>query len=337
LVLGFFAEAWIAVLAHELGHLVVGWACGFELVQFAVGRTVLVRQDERWQVKRAKKPGAGGWVAIRPRTLAYLREKYVLFVAGGPVASLLFAVLLFGLFLASPGRPWQLLSPIIGITAMISLQTFLGNSFPAQSRRGMRDGKRILELSRDSTEGRRVVARLQTSMIFTSPLRPRDLPDAWIRTALGNSDSSNSHLAGCIPAYEYLLDRGEIDVAGKWLDEWLRIDRLLPGDIGRDRALTEIAYFEARYRGNAVAARTYLQDAQRQFMVERYSTCRAWAAVMLAEGNCEAASELISQARADLDRRPVTGHRLFERDLLGDLEQSASQNVLELPCATVPV
>jgi hypothetical protein len=338
LIIGLWFEVWIVVLIHELGHCAAGWACGFELVELAVGRTVLLHQDERWQLKRVKKLGAGGLTGIRPRTADHLREKYVLFAAGGPLASLLFAVLLFGLFLASPGRPWQMLSPLIGITAVISFQTFVGNSLPLSSRtRMLRDGARVLHLSRHSAEGQRLLARLQMGLIFTTPMRPRDLPADWIQAGLIVSDGSADHMGGCIRASLFFLDRGEIEAAGRWLDEWMRLHRAWPSGVNRDGSLTEVAYFEARHRGNAAAARELLNAARGRLLVERYTSLRTWAAVLLAEGQSDAALDLIAQAHADLDRRALTGHRLFERDLLADLERSATPTVLELPCATVPL
>lgn len=337
LIVGLWVEIWVVVLVHELGHWFGGWVCGFELVQLAVGRTMLVRQDERWQLKRVKKLGAGGLAGIRPRTADHLREKYALFVAAGPLASLLFAVLLFGLFLISPGRPWQILSPVIGITAAVSFQVFVGNSLPIGRTRYLGDGTRFRQVCRLTAEGERLLARIHMLLTFTTPLRPRDLPADWIRLGVSMSDDSKDHMSGCVRAYESFLDRGEIEAAGRWLDEWLRIQRAGPIGTSQDHGLTEAAYFEACHRGNAATARELLNGARRQLMVERYSNLRAWAAVMLAEGQYDAALDLIAQARADLDRRAVTGHRMFERDLLADLERSATSNVLELPCATVPV
>jgi hypothetical protein len=242
--------------------------------------------------------------------------------------------LLLGLFLVSPGRPWQILAPVIAVAAVVSLQTFVGNALPFRGGTYFTDGSHFFQLWRRSAAGERSMAQLRTLLPWTTLLRPRELSDAWIRSGVAIPDGSRDHMAGCMRAYEYHLDRGETAQAGEWLHEWRVLQTKRPGGTGRDYGLIEAAYFEARYRDHAATARELLAAARSCLLVERYSICRAWAAVMLAEGDREGALELIGQARVDLDRRQITGHRQFERGLLADLEEQASR--ISLPPTAVP-
>jgi hypothetical protein len=246
----------------------------------------------------------------------------------------LFGVLLLGLFLVSPGQPWQILAPVIGIAAVVSLQTFVGNALPFRTSGYFPDGAVFLHLWRRSAEGERSIALLMVELPWTAPVRPRELSEAWIESGVAIPDGSRDHASSCMGAYEYHLDRGETAQAGEWLDQWRALQEKTPGGTGRDQGLIEAAYFEARYRDHAAAARELLAAARRGVLVERYSICRAWAAVTLAEGDSEAALELIAQSRADLDRRRITGHRQFERGLLADLEDQALR--ISLPASAVP-
>lgn len=97
----------------------------------------------------------------------------------------------------------------------------------------------------------------------------------------------------------------------------------------------ESAYFEARHRGNAVQARQYLDQApELPYSVERYTTLRCEAAVLLVEGRRDEAARVIAEAKAILRKAEVNGDVLAERDLALDLERQL-QNALGSEANTI--
>lgn len=89
-----------AVLLHELGHLATGLIAGLSFRKLLVGALMLTHEDRGYRLRFAGKGVmAGGLTVMIPRGPAEIRQKYLLFVAGGPVATLL-------LFLPVALLPW---------------------------------------------------------------------------------------------------------------------------------------------------------------------------------------------------------------------------------------
>jgi hypothetical protein len=85
----------ICLVAHELGHLCAGLVVGFRFHLFAIGPLLIER-------KEAGRIGIGwnrvlsfygGAVSTLPNKTDGLRRRYAIAVAGGPLASLLVAIL----------------------------------------------------------------------------------------------------------------------------------------------------------------------------------------------------------------------------------------------------
>jgi hypothetical protein len=108
--------------------------------------------------------------------------------------------------------------------------------------------------------------------------RPRE----WDPALLAVMERSPEYVFARLVLYEAALDRGEIEAAGRHLDaavvlrkeKWTAADAIL---------FTEAAYYTARHRGDARAARSWLGFADGGGVVE-YVRARAEAAVLCAEG-----------------------------------------------------
>jgi hypothetical protein len=100
--------AFIFVVAvHEGGHALAGVLSGFDFRLFVAGPFLYEKQNGRWHFKWNRNINvAGGLVVCLPKTDHQLTKKFIVFVAGGPMASLVLAVLFYGLYrlIASHGR-----------------------------------------------------------------------------------------------------------------------------------------------------------------------------------------------------------------------------------------
>ena len=138
-VLVFWAAFYLAILIHELGHLVAGVAQGFEFRQIAVAPFVLSRQSNGFKFRFV--PGrilAGGHLAASPNSSLALRKRFLFFLAGGPAATaLLFAIL--------PLLPWNLFT---GCLLLANLGMAAGSWIPYYSKGSTTDAKAIWILGR---------------------------------------------------------------------------------------------------------------------------------------------------------------------------------------------
>ena len=83
----------LLVAVHEVGHLVTGIACGFRVKEFRVS---CIRWRDGLELDWRGANLLSGWVNMQlTRPDDRLRLRYLLFVAAGPLANLIFATLLY--------------------------------------------------------------------------------------------------------------------------------------------------------------------------------------------------------------------------------------------------
>ncbi|MFJ8063941.1 M50 family metallopeptidase [Psychrobacillus sp. NPDC096426] len=101
---GILLSLWLAITIHELGHVVAGKAGGFEFVFFISGPVQCLKTVDGISLKENKIWLFLGGVALMiPPRVGYkkLAKKEALFVAGGPVASVLIGILSLALYYLS--------------------------------------------------------------------------------------------------------------------------------------------------------------------------------------------------------------------------------------------
>jgi hypothetical protein len=218
-------------------------------------------------------------------------------LAAGPAANLLLALLAGALFL-SRGYDWNddsfltsgasVFSLGLFSAAMFSLLLFLVNLFPCRVGGFSSDGAKLLLLLRGGPKAERQTALSVLVGMSYAGRRARGWPPGLVERAIALPDGSAEDTAGALLAYYWLLDQGDAAGAAQFLDRALA---------GRDRYPTasrpvlflEAAYFTARHRGDAAGARTFLKQSKGGMLVQRWAELRAEAAVLLAEGNRDAA------------------------------------------------
>lgn len=294
------APAWLlVVLAHEAGHLLGGAAAGFRPQLLVAGPLKLSWAGGRARVGLNRSLGyAGGLAAATPRDSRNLRRGMLLMVLGGPLGSLAVgAAALAGAQLAG-GLANALLLLLAAIGLMITLVTLA----PLEAGGFSSDGARVLMLLRGGPEAERWCAMAVLAGAATAGRLAEAEPDLVARaTAL--RDGSSDAVGAAFLAYGYHLARGEVGRAGAELDQAMAgLETLAPAT--RPMLLAEAAYFSARHRGDAAAARALLEQTRGSPAVEAYTRRRAEAAVLRAEGRpdearaaAEAGLEALARAR----------------------------------------
>jgi hypothetical protein len=146
--LGLLLVSLLTIGVHELGHAVLGNWQGFQLQWLTVGPFRWQREGKqirvRWNTSLA---AAGGLLVSVPRGDHQLRRRYLRFVAGGPLASLLLAsVALSGYGLLATPAFRQPLGFSLVMTATVSGAIALVTLLPLHLGGFASDGARLLTL-----------------------------------------------------------------------------------------------------------------------------------------------------------------------------------------------
>ncbi|MEM8640496.1 MAG: M50 family metallopeptidase [Cyanobacteria bacterium P01_G01_bin.54] len=316
------------ILVHELGHLSVALACGFQLRFIAMNRLALVRNSQGLRFKFLKQYGiAGGLTSTFPRNEKHLTRKLILMVAGGPLAS--FMLFFLGILLLNfPNLLSQ--NPLLWIFTLFTasnLMIAVSNLIPFNFGGLRTDGGIIWILLRKTPDGLSFKSLCAYNAQLIQGIRPRAVKAETIEQALGASDRSVYQVGGFMIAYEAALDAGQLEQAGDYLDQALAQKALLP-PFHRTQLVLEGAYFYAYVCHNLDVAQDWFAAAQDFSLVEPYTLARVKAALALVEDNypqaLEQAQQGIKQAQ-DVDF--IRGGAIAELELLQQLEADAQQGL----------
>lgn len=309
------APIWLlVVLAHEAGHLAGGMLAGLRPALLIVGPLKLT-----WVAGRPR-PGlnrslalAGGVASAIPDTAHQLRRRMLAMVLGGPAGSLLLGLGALAAVPLASGLPAAalLMAGILALT--ITLVTLI----PMRADGFSSDGARVRMLLRGGPDAERWCAgALIIGAAMAGQLASLD-PQIVARVS-ERLDETPDGLSAAFLAYCYHLARGELLQAGAALDHTLANLSSCPSVL-RPAVLAEAAYFTARHRGEAVAARGYLDQLGAARGIEAYTRRRAEAAVLHAEGQHAEARAAAEAGLKALVRARLGAAGVWEEQLLAEL------------------
>jgi hypothetical protein len=266
----------VSILVHELGHAVAGYLLGLRVARIMLG-PLEIRDYGRPRVRLVPSLQAG--VVLLPweraAALGPLRWGLVISTAAGPLAGLVFGavVILFAGGLRAPAP-----SAVLELAGQLSLMLGVINLLPIREGQVLADGRRLVSLLFRNRESAEILIATLMLGEALSGRRPRDWDPELLEVMERSPDDPFARL--CL--YEAAMDAGDIAAAGGHLDaavalrkeNWNAADAIL---------FSEAAYYAARHRGDARAARVWLGLAEGWTVVD-YHRARAEAAVLCAEG-----------------------------------------------------
>lgn len=314
----------VSVLVHELGHVLAGYAMGFRIARINLG-PVEIRDYGRSRVRLVPSLQAGVVLLPFDRALSLgpIRWGLLISTAAGPVAGLVFGV---GLIALAGGLPADRIPgprSLLEVAGQVSLILGLLNLLPLRTGDALADGRRILALLLRTRESGHILAATLMLGEALSVRRPRDWDPALLAVMERSPDEPFARL--CL--YEAAMDRGEVALAGAHLDAAVALRK--ENWSGADAVLfNEAAYYAARHRGDARAARAWLGVAGGWAVVD-YLRARAEAAVLCAEGRALEGRQRAVAGLAALDRAQRRDEGLC-REQLEELARGAGALVRPL-------
>lgn len=313
---------WFVTLWHELGHALAARLVNWRLLTIAAGPLSLRQTPKGLRLARNPLSRAwGGFVYAIPRDDRQLRRRRFVMVAGGPVASLLLALLAAAGLAASDGAGvWRVVASQVGLMSLaIGVLTLV----PHRSGGLTSDGGQMWQLLRG---GPGVEQRLATQLLLTAlvgGVRPRDLDETLVARALATTDPAYATTAHYL-AYWRDMDRGNITAAASHLDYALT-HRTATTPAAQAAFAAEAAYLTARHDlapdAPATAAAWLKLATLRGLADSNYR--RAQAAVHLAHGRTVEALAAAEDAFRLLDQAIDAGGAAAEREWLAALRDAA--------------
>ncbi len=295
----------LAVAWHEAGHLAGGWAVGGRFLLYIVGpfRWQRTPSGVRFSWNRSLNL-AGGLAACLPTDDRDLRRRMAVMVAGGPLASLVLALLAFGAvpWLQAGGWAWaERCATLLGFVSLVILAV---TAFPGEAGGFKTDGRRFLALLQRDAAADQEAALLSLTVLSLGGMRPADYPPEVVAAGTAVDDGCLNAVYGHFNAFHHAADRGDLPSAQLHLDRVIAGEAVLPPFM-RDVARAEYAWLLAEASlGSALGEGTALAQAGRAWLdgvgpvdFDPATRLRAEAAVLLAEGKT---AEAARQARAGL-------------------------------------
>ena len=304
--------SFLAILTHELGHLLGGRLVGFRFMLLIVGPLKVQRVGDRLRFGLNRSLGLSGGLAAcapAPTDTANLIRRMLIMVAGGPLASLALGLLACTVVPLASGLGQAALL-LLGV---ISLAIAVATLIPLQTGGFQSDGRRILMLLRGGAEAERWGAAAAAAFTVMAR-RPREIDPALIAAATALPDGSLDDVGAHFIGYSAALDRGDQAAAEAHLSYVLAHREACPAAL-RSSLLLEGASIAAQ-QGDAPGARSYFEQARGGALIEPYTQARVEATVLFAEGQPAEAAAKAREGLAAIERiRPGPPAEL-EADLL---------------------
>lgn len=149
---------YLAVTAHELGHLAAGKLAGLDTGGISVGGFVVLRSGRNWTFRFDRSLWAGGFVKPLTKGAGADPSRHVWFVAGGPGASVLLTAFAGWMWVSHPTSLF-----VLGLSVI-----------PFSSGLNKSDGARLWQLWRQPERARSLIAGLALQTEEAKGVRPRE-------------------------------------------------------------------------------------------------------------------------------------------------------------------
>lgn len=327
--------AWlIAVLAHELGHVLMGRLRGFVFHWLAVGPLMWKREGGQVRFSWNKDLNtAGGMALCVPPDSHDLRRRFMAFALGGPLASVVFAGLTLSIYFLSPpatspvGR--VLSAALLFLPGAVSTLLAFVTLLPMHTGGFYSDGARVLNLWRGGPAGQLEVALFSALVPSIAGTRPRDLP----RPLLEAGAALPQELPFKLYLFHYLyliaLDQSQLEQAADYLAQYRARLGMMPAALQAGVWL-ESAFFAAAYQHDLPAAQAFQAQARLSSHIQPDVPARVAAALARAAGDAEQARTSAQLALLHLPKNLDQGSaRLYAEWLTETVAWAQTQQVAE--------
>jgi len=317
----------IVLAVHEGGHVIGGLLAGDKFGFMTVGPLTLTKEKGKLTFKINRNLSMAGGLALMMPTGGNINaKKRALMVAGGPIMSLIFGLLMLAIYqwiAVNSIKPIQILITLLSFT---SLGIFLTTIIPYKSGGFMSDGMQLLNIFRNNPESQQYFAILQLFAISQHGIRPAEYDSQTLSTSLLPSPNIALVLSAHLYHHYHFLDKQDIPKAKYHLDETAQRLNHYP-EAFRYMVQLNIVFFEAFYHKNIEIAQSNWEQAE-PFAIEKApSYYIAKAALTSLKGETEDATQAIAQAKESLTHSQDKGMNILYQSQIQQIEQQISPEI----------
>jgi len=308
---------YFAIALHELGHLIAGKLAGFNIGGISAGPVMFIKSGRNWVFRFDRHRLFGGFFQPLSSDLDFSTNRYVLCVAGGPIASVAFSLScwLVCTRYGSGERDW------IGSVFWASLLVLLLALIPVTSGLNKSDSARLWQLIHHPERSRGWIALLTIQSEDANGIRPRDWSAKKFQRLMQVDASAGEFLHCQYRAYYRCLDEGSEAAALDHLENALAKSGRA-GIIWRHSLYLEAASASAMIRKQATQARTWCERACK--LKKPISLEAVNAGIAMCEGRYQDAVQHWEAARDYVTRRRLdTGMIRFAKEKWAEFEAVA--------------
>jgi hypothetical protein len=324
LVVLFIPAFFFVIAVHEGGHAWAGAQVNFDFRMYVVGPFLWDKQADGWKFKWNKNINtAGGFVICIPTGTDNLAKRFSFYAAGGPLASVMLALVAFGLSQLPSvfALAWPAFTSIMLMIAVLSALIFMVTAIPFHTGGFSSDGARVLRFMRGGDTARFEVLMLKIVSTSMAGVRPNELNLDELQEAKALGEKLQMPMAVYMNYFLYTsaLDRNERGAAELHLNEYVQAADEVPEGLRGGVWLEAAFFYAAELKELAKAAEyfaLYKPSALTPLAVE-YATRAALAKLKGAEQEFNTWSEKAVQALpAMMDR----GSMLLVRERLATMK-----------------
>jgi hypothetical protein len=289
-ILLFCAAFGVAILVHELGHLIAGWLLGFQFSQISVGPIQLRLQHGKLKVSFLRDLTALGFAGMHVDTIIRLRRRFMVYAAGGTAANVI--TIPIATFFANhthfaATHPFSI--SFAAQLSMISLLLSVVSLLPLPvGPTSFTDGFRIATLLKDRQKTRRLLSVCAVGAQQQNGIPPKNWRRTWLKAASSLPDGCADDFWGNWLAYISGSSREDESLAASHLERCLIVSRSLTHTV-RDLAAQEAAIFAAWFRSDTRLAEKWLGQITRPKLLHPLNRCRVDVAMCCARGEFKTA------------------------------------------------
>ena len=201
----------IQIIIHEAGHLIFGLLSGYEFISFRVGSITIVKDQEKFKLKKFKIKGTGGQCLMTPKTNNYEEINYVLYNLGGILMNFIASIICLLILILVDTN--QYIKVMLSEFILIGVICVISNGIPMKLGGISNDGYNTMSISRDKFIKYCFYIQLKVNGLLSKGMRFKDMPIEWFNVKEGAD--LNNHLVTFLKIMEanYYQDKLDFNLA----------------------------------------------------------------------------------------------------------------------------
>jgi hypothetical protein len=332
LALLFIPLFFVVIGVHEAGHAIAGVSMNFNFKTYIIGPFMWQKEQNNWHFKWNKNVNtAGGMVICMPIGTENITNRFSVYAAGGPIASLVFTLLTYGGYSLIPTSTTavEILRSSLYIMAVLSLIIFITTAMPMRANGFSSDGARVLRLLKGGETARFELLILKLITNASAGVRPKEMDTKELEEASHLAKKLNAPFGVYLHSFFHQseLDKGNIDKAEEHLQDYIKEVESIPKGI-RNVVWMDAAFFYAYAKKDLEHATTYWNKFEPAALIPKAQILATEAAISNLKGEKEVALSKIEAANKEISNMLDNGLGIALKERLLHLKTSIEQNTI---------